>query len=93
MASRDRKLYPQRACASYCGEILEELQVGYLVLLLGNTLLVSKTGFGKIGKFGRNLILVTIQLILLCRLGEEQAEEMNKYHFTGTNACLVSQET
>jgi hypothetical protein len=50
MVSRDRKLYPQRACASSyaSGEILEELQVRYLVLL-GNTLLVSKTGFGKIG--------------------------------------------
>ena len=57
MASRDRKLYPQRACASYyaSGEILEELQVRYLVLLR-NTSLVSKTGLGKIGKFGRNLI-------------------------------------
>jgi hypothetical protein len=39
-------MYPRHACASYYGEILGELQVRYLVLLPGNTLLVSK---GKIG--------------------------------------------
>jgi superfamily II DNA helicase RecQ len=69
-----------------------------LVFGLGDTLLIAKTGFGKSIIFHAYSILtgkITIQLVPLSKLGEEQAEEINnlKYPVTGTNACLVSHET
>ena len=67
-----------------------------LVFGLGDTLLIAKTGFGKSIIFHAYSILtgkITIQLVPLSKLGEEQAEDINKYQVTGTNACLVSHET
>ena len=67
-----------------------------LVFGLGDTLLIAKTGFGKSIIFHAYSILtgkITIQLVPLSKLGQEQAEDINKYQVTGTNACLVSHET
>jgi superfamily II DNA helicase RecQ len=67
-----------------------------LVFGLGDALLIAKTGFGKSIIFHAYSILtgkVTIQLVPLSKLGEEQADQVNTYGVAGTKACLVSHET
>ena len=67
-----------------------------LVFGLGDTLLLAKTGFGKSIIFHAYSILtgkITIQLVPLTKLGDEQAAEINAYNVAGTKACLVSHET
>ena len=61
---------------------------------LGDTILVAKTGFGKSIVFHAFSILtgqITIQLIPLSRLGEEQMALIHQY--PGTSPCLVVADT
>src|SRR5467141_881416 len=82
-----------------CGKEPKEQQVRSLrrlVFGLGDALLLAKTGFGKSIVFHAYSILtgkITIQLVPLSKLGEEQVREINKYPVTGTSACLVSHKT
>ena len=65
-----------------------------LVYQLGDTILVAKTGFGKSIVFHAFSILtgwITIQLIPLSRLGEEQMALIHWY--PGTSPCLVVADT
>jgi superfamily II DNA/RNA helicase len=86
-------------CRLLCGNEPKEQQVRSLrrlVFGVGDTLLLAKTGFGKSIIFHAYSMLtgkITIQLVPLSKLGEEQVGEINKYPVTGTNACLVSHDT
>ena len=65
-----------------------------LVYQIGDTMLIAKTGFGKSIIFHAFSVLtglVTIQLIPLSKLGEEQASLIHR--LPGTNPCLVTAET
>ena len=65
-----------------------------LVYQLGDTILVAKTGFGKSIVFHAFSVLtgrITIQLIPLSKLGEEQVESIHRY--PGTKPCLVTADT
>lgn len=67
-----------------------------LVFGIGDTLLIAKTGFGKSIIFHAYSILtgkITIQLVPLSKLGEEQTAQVNTYGVSGTKACLVSHDT
>jgi superfamily II DNA helicase RecQ len=61
---------------------------------MGDTILVAKTGFGKSIIFHAYSVLtgrITIQLIPLSKLGEEQLESIRRY--PGTKPCLVTANT
>src|SRR4029077_21285040 len=65
-----------------------------LVYGMGNTMLVAKTGFGKSIVFHAYSVLtgrITLQLIPLSKLGEEQLESIRRY--PGTKPCLVTANT
>ena len=59
-----------------------------------DTILVAKTGFGKSIVFYAFSVLIgqiTIQLIPLSKLGEEQVESIHRY--PRTKPCLVTADT
>jgi superfamily II DNA helicase RecQ len=61
---------------------------------MGDTMLVAKTGFGKSIVFHAYSVLtgrITLQLIPLSKLGEEQLESIRRY--PGTKPCLVTANT
>jgi superfamily II DNA helicase RecQ len=61
---------------------------------LGDTILVAKTGFGKSIVFHAYSVLtghITIQLIPLSKLGEEQLESIRRY--PETKPCLITANT
>jgi len=65
-----------------------------LVYGMGDTILVAKTGFGKSIIFHAYSVLtgrITIQLIPLSKLGEEQLESIRRY--PGTKPCLITANT
>jgi superfamily II DNA helicase RecQ len=65
-----------------------------LVYGMGDTILVAKTGFGKSIVFHAYSVLtgrITIQLIPLSKLGEEQLESIRRY--PETKPCLVTANT
>jgi superfamily II DNA helicase RecQ len=65
-----------------------------LVYGLGDTILVAKTGFGKSIVFHAYSVLtgrITIQLIPLSKLGEEQLESIRRY--PETKPCLITANT
>ena len=65
-----------------------------LVYQLEDTILVTKTGFGKSIVFYTFSILIgqiTIQLIPLSKLGEKQVKSIHQY--PGTKPCLVIADT
>ena len=65
-----------------------------LVFGFGDTILIAKTGFGKSVVFHAYSILtnnITIQIIPLSKLGNEQLAAINRYD--GVEPCLVTQQT
>jgi len=65
-----------------------------LIFYKGDTLLVARTGFGKSIIFHAYTVLIgkmTIQIILLNTLGNEQLESIRR--LPGTNWCLINHET
>ncbi|KIV98313.1 uncharacterized protein PV09_09841 [Verruconis gallopava] len=65
-----------------------------LVFIGGDTLLIARTGFGKSIIFHTFSILtgkITLQIIPLSKLGEEQVESIKRLN--GTRPCLLSYES
>ncbi len=61
---------------------------------MGDIILVTKTDFGKSIIFHAYSVLtgwITIQLVSLSKLGEEQLESIHQY--SGTKPCLVTANT
>ena len=94
-ACLQRILYCMKPSSEPCFPHYEQIRtLRRLIFNKGDTLLIAKTGFGKSLIFHAFSILtgkITIQIIPLMKLGDEQEDDIRR--LPGTNPCAITHET